>query len=195
MHKLKEAKAIVFDLDGTLLESNLDFAMLRAVTGCPQGKDILEYVETLSEPDQASANALIKQHEIEDARCASWIKGARGFLNLLMGNKTPVAIVTRNCREAVSIKLENNQVPIQRVVTREDGPAKPDPSTLLLLSKEWKLPPSDIVYIGDYLYDVQAAVNAGMLSGLFAPDGIPYYAHLADFVFSDYVELGRVFVK
>lgn len=192
MHKLKAVKGIIFDLDGTLLHSALDFAWLRQQLGCPHGEDILVHIDTLEEEHQRHAHQLVKQHEIEDAFNAKWIEGAQGFVTKLLASGVPTAIVTRNCREATKIKLTNNNVPIDMVITREDGPAKPDPATLLTIQKKWQVPSSQLAYIGDYLYDVQAAINAGMVSCLFAPKSLPDYANLADVVFTDYKELAEL---
>ena len=192
MQKFKAVKGIIFDLDGTLLHSDLDFAWLRQQLGCPHGEDILTHINTLEGEHQRQANQLVKQHEIDDALNAKWIDGAQGFVTKLLASGMPTAIVTRNCREATNIKLTNNNVPIDMVITREDGPAKPDPATLLSIQKQWQMPSSQLAYIGDYLYDVQAAINAGMVSCLFAPQTLPDYAELADIVFADYEELAEM---
>ena len=73
-----------------------------------------------------------------------------------------MAIVTRNCREATAIKLANNAIPIDIVLTREDAPAKPDPTALLMVARQWQLNAEDCLYVGDFIYDQLAAENAGM---------------------------------
>ena len=192
MEKLKNVKGIIFDLDGTLLHSYLDFKWLRQQLDCPQDVDLLTHIESMNEDAKQRAVEIVKQHEIEDAEKAVWIDGADEFVDKLVASGMPTAIVTRNCREATQIKLSNNRVPINTVITREDGPAKPDPTTLIGLGEKWQIPSSDLVYIGDYLYDIQAAMRADMIACLFAPGGVPDYAHLADVVFSDYKELANI---
>ncbi len=44
---LKHIRGIVFDLDGTLVTSNLDFSLIRSELGCPDGLDVLAYVDQL----------------------------------------------------------------------------------------------------------------------------------------------------
>ena len=69
---------IVFDLDGTLVDSSLDFAAMRAGTGCPDGVGLLEYVETLATAaEREAAHAVIHRYEMEGAERATWIPGAR----------------------------------------------------------------------------------------------------------------------
>jgi HAD superfamily hydrolase (TIGR01549 family) len=80
----------------------------------------------------------------------------------VQAHKLPMAIVTRNCRQATAIKVANNSIPIDYVLTREDAPAKPDPTALLMVANTWQLQPEDCLYVGDFIYDQQAAENAGM---------------------------------
>ncbi|MEC7509296.1 MAG: HAD family hydrolase, partial [Pseudomonadota bacterium] len=41
-------RGVIFDLDGTLVESSLNFTQMRADVGCPQNEDILTFVNALS---------------------------------------------------------------------------------------------------------------------------------------------------
>lgn len=182
-------EGIIFDLDGTLIESNLDFNSLRLEVGCPASADILSYVATLPVLEQAKANQIIIQRELEDANNAKWIVGAQSFLNYLVERQVPVAIVTRNCKAAATMKLQDNGCDIPLLITREDAPAKPDPTSLLMVAQQWNIDVAKITYIGDYLYDVQAANNAGMMSCLYAPGTNPDYAMQANLTFKRFDEL------
>ena len=156
---------IIFDLDDTLVHSALDFAQMRQDIHCPEGEDILGYVERLRYKDSEMADmadAIIIQHEIVEAQTSQWIDGAKEFVEALHQRNIPTAIVTRNCREATAIKLQCNRIPITTVITREDAPAKPDPTALNNIAEQWQIAPQQIAYVGDYLYDIQVAYNAGM---------------------------------
>lgn len=181
-----DISAVIFDLDGTLLTSNIDFIKMKVDIGCPNDQDILAYVASLPSKLQYGANRVISEHEMTDAKDACWIEGAKHCITSLGELQLPMAVVTRNCRDAVALKMSNNNVPIDYIVTREDGPPKPDPTTLIEVARQWKIDPRKIVYVGDYLYDVQAANNAGMVSCLYANGRVPEYAHLADYMFSDF---------
>lgn len=165
---------------------------MRAEVGCPSSEDILSYVASLPASQQLKANQIIIQREIEDANNAKWIDGAQSFFNSLIEQQLPVAIVTRNCVTAARIKLEDNGCKVPILITREDAPAKPDPKSLLLIAEQWNIDVSQIAYIGDYLYDVQAANNAGMVSCLYAPDKTPDYAHQANLTFRHFNELHQL---
>jgi len=86
----------------------------------------------------------------------------KAMVEKVQAHKLPMAIVTRNCRQATAIKVANNGIPIDYVLTREDAPAKPDPTALLMVANTWQLQPEDCLYVGDFIYDQQAAENAGM---------------------------------
>lgn len=149
-------------MDDTLISSSLDFAQMRKDIGCPPTEDILGYVAGLSGTALANAEAVIKQQELADAQNARWMDGADVFVSTLIAHKIPMGIVTRNSVEATQIKLTNNDVPITTVLTREDAPAKPDPTGLLRIAKQWDITPENIAYVGDYRYDILAANNANM---------------------------------
>lgn len=182
-------KGIIFDLDGTLVESHLDFASIKSALGCPAEQDLLVFVANLPLQKKAQAEAYIIEQELADAQHASWIPGAEQFIDEARKRALPIAVVTRNCQQAASLKLSNNALHIELLLSREDAPAKPDPTALLQVADEWALPCADIIYVGDYLYDVEAARNAGMRSALYTAGGIPHYASLADITFDCFSRL------
>lgn len=159
---------IIFDLDDTLVKTQLDFKSLKQDIGCPPSADILSFIDSLTCPiEQSKANETVLAHEIEDARSSFWIPGAEKFVQDAMALSLPLAIVTRNCREATMVKMEQNNIPISVALTREDAPPKPDPTALLHIADNWGITPPNIAYIGDYIYDIQAAHNANMQAWLF----------------------------
>lgn len=163
MVTLDNVKGVIFDLDGTLLHSSLDFHAMKRDIGCPPDQDILTFIDCLACPiAQAKAHQIVIAHELADAESAGWIDEGRVILERAHRLKLPTAIVTRNCRAATSIKLRRNSVPIDIVLTREDAPPKPQPDALLMVASYWRLSVASILYVGDYIYDQQAAENAGM---------------------------------
>jgi len=187
---------IIFDLDGTLVESRLNFKLIRQQIGCPQSMDLLEYVDKLTcTTAKQNANNIIMQHEHQDAINAKPIKGMHDLLKAIKLALLPTAIVTRNSLAASSIKVFQNNITISPVLTREDFPAKPAPDALLAIAAQWHMDPQDIIYVGDYLYDIQAANNAGMIA-CFINHGIESaYQHLADIVIEDLSQLQSLLIN
>jgi phosphoglycolate phosphatase-like HAD superfamily hydrolase len=161
-------KGIIFDLDDTLVETQLDFKRLKQEIDCPDDNDILTFIANITCPKaQLHASQVVLAHELEDAYTSSWMPGAEAFVHQALSLDLPIAIVTRNCRQATQIKIDQNNIPIELAITREDAPAKPDPAALLMIAEKWQILPADIAYVGDYIYDIQAAHNASMQAWLF----------------------------
>ena len=166
----KNVKGVIFDLDDTLVKTQLDFIGLKQEINCPTENDILTFIEGLSGEQANNAHKIVLAHEINDAHTSKWMPGAKQFVELALQQAFPLAIVTRNCEEATRIKLVNNKIPIDLVLTREDAPPKPDPTALLQIAEQWNVRHEAIAYIGDYKYDIQAAHNANMQAWLFQPN-------------------------
>ena len=54
---------------------------------------------------------------------------------------------------------------------------------LLKLAAGWSVEAADCVYVGDYIYDLQAAHRANMHAGLFSEKKLSPFADQAHFVF------------
>ncbi|MBB1268558.1 HAD family hydrolase [Shewanella sp. SR44-3] len=183
-------KGIIFDLDGTLVTSSLDFSLIRQQINCPEQLDVLVFVDTLTcVKTKAHANNVIAWHEQQDALSAQALPGMTDLFDALEKAQLPSAIVTRNSQSASALKVSNNRIPIQLVLTREDYPPKPAPDALLAIASLWQLEPQSILYVGDYLYDIQAAFNAGMQSCFINHGRESAYQAQADLVITHLDEL------
>ncbi|MDN3612414.1 HAD family hydrolase [Vibrio ostreicida] len=178
-----DIKAIVFDLDNTLVSCNMDFKGLREQIGCPLNADLLTYIDELDCPESAQrAHRIILQHELDDARHSEPMPGCHNLLEFIKSQAFETAIITRNCAQAALQKTQFNQLNISRLITREHFPPKPTPDSLLALADEWVLAPHQILYVGDYLYDLQAATNADMPCCLVTHGQQLDFAHCASLV-------------
>ena len=85
-------KGVIFDLDGTLVESSLNFTQMRADVGCPQNEDILTFVNALSCAEaQANAHRAILQHELDDAQNAKWLPIGKAMVEKVQAHNLPVS--------------------------------------------------------------------------------------------------------
>jgi HAD superfamily hydrolase (TIGR01509 family) len=188
--QLKHIRAVVFDLDGTLVDSALNFSAMCDDIGWPRGTALLERLAQLDDPSEsARVQHIIRQHELRGARQASWMPGAEQCLQQLVQARIPLALLTRNMREATQLTITRLNIPIARVLTREDCAPKPDPAGLLRFAADLQLPVHQMMYVGDYVYDLQTAANAGMPSCLYLNAVNQHFAAQANWTFRHFDEL------
>jgi HAD superfamily hydrolase (TIGR01509 family) len=183
---MKHIRGVIFDLDGTLVTSSLDFMAIKQEIGCPTGEDVLSFLQSLPEKQQNAALEVIHRHELLDAQGSDWMPGARAFVDKCAADAIPMAIVTRNSLQSSRVKIERNAIPIDRLITRENSKPKPDPSALLHIASNFGLPTHAILMVGDYRYDLEAGRNANMPSCLIHYTTLPDYSHLADYHFQHF---------
>lgn len=186
---------LIFDLDGTLVDSGLDFAAIRRDLGIDASVGLIEYQESLRDPlDRNRVGEAIHAFEMAGARRATWMPGARELLTDLAGRGLPLGIVTRNMREAVDLMVANLAIPVEMVLTREDCLPKPDPDGLWKISRAWGLAPETLIYVGDFRFDLEAARNAGMGACLYRNARNGQWAPMADWVIHHFDELRQMLI-
>jgi len=200
MQKLTAALArhfrgVAFDLDGTLVNSGLDFRAIRRDLGFPESVGVLEYMATLTDNEQrAEAHEVLHRHEMEGAERATWMPGAESLLAALNDAGVPMAILTRNSRAAVRATCRTLDIPVGRILTREDCAPKPSPEGLLRIARHFDLPVERMLYVGDFIDDLTAARRAGMAGCLYRTDRNRRLAPEARFVIDHFKEL-RVLLR
>lgn len=176
-------RAVIFDLDGTLTEPLLDFDTIRAEIGLGAGLPILEALENRDAAFRARAETIMRRHELDAIAQATLADGCLELLALLGERGVPVAIMTRNMRDAVDAFIDRfghqSGFAFRGIYTREDGPPKPSPHGARRLCQALGVAPADTVAVGDYKYDVIAARDAGCRTVL-VRDPPPAAADLAD---------------
>jgi HAD superfamily hydrolase (TIGR01509 family) len=182
-------RGVIFDLDGTLVDSGLDFPLMRREMGLPAAMPILEGLAEIPPGDRLDeCLRILDRHEREAAERATLMPGAGELLAALTAKDVRQAVLTRNSRMCTSRVLARLGVSIPCVLTREDGPPKPDPAGLLKICSIWEAHVAEVIFMGDYLHDINCGRNAGMRTILFAPNGAPHYSLLADFCVSSFAE-------
>ena len=180
---------VIFDLDGTLVDSGLDFDAIRADLNLSSGKPILEALDEMPKgTHQEECWRILHDHEMLGAKRAVLMPGVSEFLGELFERNIATGILTRNSRKSTMAVLERFSLGFSQVKTRNEVPPKPDPTGLLEICDMWNVSVDEVLFFGDFLFDLQAGQNAGIRTVLFAPDGLPEYAHQADFTIQDFAE-------
>jgi len=175
--------AVLFDLDGTLIETHIDFpAMTQAMerlareAGVPEevtaGQDILGLVGAAAEDVSArggdglalrrTAFSLLEEMEVDGCAHPNLLVGTRELLTGLLRREIKVGIVTRNCRRVSQGLLARFALPHHLLLTRDDvARTKPNPEHLWEALRLLGEPAGAAAMVGDHWMDVQAGVRAG----------------------------------
>lgn len=185
-------RGVIFDLDGTLVESHLDFAALRRAMNLPEGTLILEAIAAMGEEESRPYREILRQFELDGVQRATVMPGVPRFLEQLDARGIYKAVVTRNSRAMARTTLARLQLEFDLVMSRDDGPAKPDPWALLQICESWGLAPKEVAMIGDFRLDVEAGRRAGTRTVLFTngrdPNQVPG-ADQADFCLASFTNI------
>jgi HAD superfamily hydrolase (TIGR01509 family) len=165
-------RAVIFDLDGTLVETNLDFDAMRAEIGLRPSLPILEQLEGADAALRARAEEIMRRHERAAITGARLLDGCAELLARLGVLGVPAAILTRNVREVVETFVSTFGLTFTAAYTREDGPPKPSPDGVLALCARMGAAPADTLVVGDYKFDILAGRRAGCPTALIAAQAL-----------------------
>jgi len=181
-------KAIIFDVDGVLLDSleaNLEFFqnLLKLGGYRPPTRD--EYVplfhRTLHDTvqiitglqDEAEIKRVCDLIDIADASPPIITKGAAEVVKDLSKKYTLAVVTGRNKAYAYEPPLNTLEQYFKVTVAYEDTENhKPHPEPLLLAAKQLGVQPNECVYLGDVESDLKAAVAAGMRFILYSSEKV-----------------------
>jgi len=183
-----------FDLDGTLVEFNIDFQKIREVLNI-KGKYILESLKEDGERERK--NEILKEFEIKAAKKAKLEPFAKEIIDELNMKNCKKGIVTRNCKESAEIIVNRFKLDVDFIISREDTEPKPSPAPLFRALELTNGLPSNSAIIGDYKFDLLSGRAAGIKSILVITEQnkeVAYdFVHLADYVVSGLDEI-RMFI-
>jgi HAD superfamily hydrolase (TIGR01509 family) len=169
MTRAHPPRAVIFDLDGTLADSALDFDAIREEIGLRPGLPILEQLADADEATRHRAETIMRRHERNAISGATLTDGCGDLLARLGALAIPMAILTRNIREVVETFTQTFALRFDAVYTREDGPPKPSPAGVLKLCADLGVAPAETLMVGDYKFDVMAGRDAGSRTVLIHP--------------------------
>ena len=169
-------RGIIFDLDGTLVDSRLDFAAMRRDMGLAEDIPILEGLARLAPSEADRCRRILLKHELAGAERAGLLPGVAELCHRLTTRRIRQAIATRNSREITQATLAKFNLRFDPVITRDDGPVKPDPWPVQHACSLWGTSPDETVVIGDFRFDIECGRAAGSHTVLLThvPDAAAY---------------------
>ncbi|MDV2470229.1 HAD-IA family hydrolase [Acinetobacter chinensis] len=218
-------KAVLFDLDGTLIDTAADFIRIIQEMCRQEGKAVVdtELIRTqVSEGARAMVKLVYPELEVEDpvflahrqrflnlygqdiAVDTDLFTGMYPLLETLEQHQIPWGIVTnkpRNLSESLLEALNLTERCAVLVCPEDVSRTKPDPEPMYLAAEQIQITVKDCIYVGDHPRDIDAGRNAGMYTILAAYGYLPLAhkddlnAWQADCIVNDVAELQQIIYK
>ena len=189
MESMNKIEAVLFDLDGTLLDSFPDFlASLHNMPFKNQSREINENIVRANVSDGSSKllklvfdineddkdfdehkRNFLNEYEKNIFMHGNLFPGISDLLNFLLEKKIPYGIVTNKPRKYTEIILKKSSLLRQSkvVICCDDGfKSKPYPEGINHACNILGVPNSKCIYIGDHANDLNASLSAGTISGV-----------------------------
>ena len=154
-------RAVICDLDGTLMVPALDFDAMRAEIGIT-ASPILEALDEMTDEERRRAFEIIERHENEAAERSELSAGACELLDFIRQTGVRPAVVTRNSRTSVEKFTARHRIHFDAVVTRDDAPPNPSPVPLQRPLEPLSLTREEAIYVGDHEIDRLTGEAAGI---------------------------------
>ena len=212
---IKDIQAIIFDLDGSLVDSmwiwrQIDIEYL-AGYGLELPEDLQSCIEGMS--FQETAEYFKQRFSIPETiiemqatwNQMAWDKyayeiplkaGAAEFLKDCRDQGIKLGIASSNSRELIKVCLEHNQVAdyFECIMCGTDGlPGKPAPDIYLAAAKKLGVSPAHCLVFEDIVPGIMAGKNAGMrvcaVEDLYSMHQIVEKKMLADFYIKDFYNI------
>jgi len=214
-------KFILFDLEGTIIVNSLNFDKPRAEVksmfvkkGVPKNWKFKPFMMKIKKAeeylikkrvDRKECEKLVKSalkiwtdYEIFCVQSSRLVKNAEKTFDSLKSRGVKLAIVSRYGEEAATLALEKFKLKdyFDYVLTRNDvKKSKPDPEALIILHGTTAIPYSNMLFVGDHVYDMQigktvGVASVGVLTGV--SKKLTLIRAGADLVINDITELMKI---
>jgi len=160
---MKRIRAVLFDMDGTIYASPIDWSEVRRRIGIERdGRPIYEQLLALPPGRREEGIAILEEAERIGAEQGWLMDGATELIEMLHQRGIRCALITNNSRRSVDALLERYPLRFDLILSREDGARKPDPGIFATACERLEVVPEEALVLGDTHYDAVAAHRAGI---------------------------------
>jgi HAD superfamily hydrolase (TIGR01549 family) len=158
---MPKIEAILFDMDGVIIESVLDLAQIKVeIFGSPD-IFIIEGIITLPENEREAAWLKVEEMEVEAAKTAIIHPEAAELFDWMDSKGLKRGIITRNGKASIEVIKQRIGRDLGLVVAREDAEPKPAPDGVLLAMEKLGVTGDSTLMVGDFRFDIEAGKSAG----------------------------------
>ena len=154
-------KLAIFDMDGTVFESYLNWLKIKEELKIEAGGNILQEIYRENRVDRERLE-ILENYEKENTLRTKPIRGVSDFLFYLKTGNISTVLATNNNRENTHFLLDKFNFEFDFVITREMKLWKPGPDAFLYAMEKYRCQPGETLCIGDSHYDVNASRKAGI---------------------------------
>ncbi len=154
-------KAVIFDLDGTVVENSYDWPKIRQELETDD-TSLLGYLDSLAEPERSRKWDILERHEFEQTAGSMLRQGVSELLSFLREEGLKSALVTNNSRANTDFLLGKFRLTFDLIITREAGLWKPSGAPFRKVMQAFGVAADECCVIGDTRFDILAAMDAGI---------------------------------
>jgi HAD superfamily hydrolase (TIGR01509 family) len=183
-------EAVIFDMDGTLVESDYDWPAIRRQLGIFDDS-LIDGLNGLPAGEREARWRLMSDIEERATATATLKPGARELLVDLERLGLRTALVTNNTDANAASLLRRFDLRFEQVLTRDSGLWKPSAAPFEEAARRLGLEPAATLAVGDSRQDLSAARAAGCRAVCLLYGGAERWGREADLALPDLAALRR----
>ena len=154
----KNIDLIIFDMDGTLFTSNVNWKSVKEKLNV-KNTTILEKLYNGSDVDKDGLRYL-ENIEEKSTKVAEPVPGSLDFIDEAKRKGIKTSLVTNNSRRNAEYLLNKFDLSFDMLITRDENMWKPSPDAFKYSMKMFAIIPENTISVGDSDLDISASVNS-----------------------------------